>query len=302
MTKLSKILIFLAVFAVLWPLNLIAQESAPVVVVPTYRPSATISVSDKGEASVKNAVVFFVSGKALYARTYWGESYVKWTIRINDKTDLIKKFGGKIEVGDTKVGHILDVEGPLVAGTDTLNITATVIRDLTLEMEKAGFSGKVVRANNGSNTFVVAVDSGKEVTVKVNSSTVIKKGAIYIPLSKIVYGDTILSVDGTYHEPTKTITANNVEVYQTKKIFEPKNFEGILKSISDTELPITAVVSIGGVDYDFYLGEKASILNAKRLNAKLQRFVVGDRVRLYGKIRETNLNEVDAEIMRNLDL
>jgi hypothetical protein len=279
-----------------------AEDASVTPIIPTYRPPALVTVNEKGEASLKNAVVFFITGKALYTRTYWGDSYVRWTIRTSERTDIIKKFGGQTDFSSIKVGDIINVEGTLAAGSDTLNIDSTMIRDLSQEMEKAGFSGKISGVDVPNGIFVMSTDSGKKVTVKTNSNTVIKKGVIYITLSKLNTGDTINFVDGVYHEPSQTITANNVDVFQTKTIFQPRNFEGKLKSLSGLELPITMVVTVAGVDYNFYLNEKASVLTAKRLAAKLQRFVLGDTVRLYGKIRETNLSEVDAEIVRNLDL
>lgn len=268
----------------------------------SIKPPSTISISEKGEVSVKNAVVYMVSGPTLFVRTYWDDAFIRWTIRVSGKTELIKKFNGAIKVSDIKVGHILNAEGTMISGADSLNINATVVRDLNLEDENGKFSGVVTRANDGTSTFVIKTDSGKSVTIKVDGSVTIKKGARYITLSEVVYGDKIVTVEGIYHQPTESVKSNFIEVYQTKKIFEPRNFQGKLKSLSSTSLPTVAVVSIDNIDYTFNLPSNAEVLTNKRKPVSLQRYVIGDTVRLYGKIRETNLTMVDAEIIRNLDL
>ena len=115
----------------------------------------------------------------------------------------------------------------------------------------------------------------------------------------ITAGDKILSVAGLYDYPSNTLTASNVEVFQSKTIFKPRNFEGTLKSISGTTLPVSLVVTVGSTDYTIYLNEKASVLKNNKKPTTLTRFVVGDTVRAYGSIRETNLTEIDAEIVRD---
>lgn len=270
--------------------------------VPLARPPATVSVSEVGDVKIKNAVVFMISGNTIFVRTYWDDAFIRWTVRVNEKTEVLKKFGGKIKVSDIKVGDVINTDGKMLTGADSLDINASVVRDLNLEKEGGTFSGKVTRANDGTGTFVLTTNDGKSLTIKVNGGTTIKKGMIFIALSNLNYGDTILSVEGSYHQPTETVEATNIEVYQTKKIFEPRNFEGKLESLSGTELPVTMVVSVGDTSYTVFLPAGSQVLNAKKNPAKLQRFVLGDTVRFYGKIQETNLTVVDAEVVRNLDL
>ncbi len=268
----------------------------------TIKPPSTISISEKGDVVVKNAVVYMISGSTLFIRTYWDDAFIRWTIRVGDKTELIKKFNGSMKIADIKVGHVLNAEGTMISGADSLNINAKVVRDLNLEDENGKFSGVVSRANDGSNTFVLKTDSGKNLTIKVDGGTTIKKGARYITLSEVAYGDKVLSVEGIYHQPTESVKTNFVEIYQTKKTFEARNFEGKLKSLSGTSLPVVAVVTVDNVDYTFNLPINAEVLTNKRKVVSLQRYVIGDKVRLYGKIRDTNLTMVDAELIRNLDL
>lgn len=295
-------IITLAFVAVgLLPVLVLAQISSGGL--PTNKPPATISISDKGEVKVKNIVVFQIAGSTFFARTYWDQAFVRWTIRTNGDTNLVKRFGGNAKLSEISVGDVLNVDGSLLSGADSLNINATVIRDMTLEKEDGSFSGRVTRVDTSASSFVMTADSGQAITIHMGSSVSVKKGVISIPLSKVNPGDVAIFVSGSYHEPTETIEATNVEIYQTPELFKRKNYQGILKSLGGSaDLPATIVVTIGGVDYSVVLDSKAQVLSANKKTKKLQRFVVGDTVRLYGAIREAEQTTIDVEIIRNLDL
>ena len=92
-----------------------------------------------------------------------------------------------------------------------------------------------------------------------------------------------------------------MEVYQDKAVFKAQNFQGTLKSLSGTALPASAVITVGKSDYTVYLPASAKVMSKNRAATTLQRFTAGDTVRFYGSIRQTNLQEIDAEILRNLN-
>jgi hypothetical protein len=200
------------------------------------------------------------------------------------------------------VGHILNVDGFLVTGSETMDMRATFIRDLSLENEDGSFSGTVFDADGGGKVFSLKTKDKRNITVSMDLDTVVKKGNVVINPSKIKTGDIVLGVYGIYHQPSETVKAKNIEIYQDRKVFAPRNFQGKLKSLSGSSLPVNAVVTVGSTDYLVILGEKSQILNNKKVNTKLNRFVEGDTVRFYGTIREGVETTVDAEILRNLDL
>jgi hypothetical protein len=137
--------------------------------------------------------------------------------------------------------------------------------------------------------------------VQIGTSTVIKKGARTIYLSEILKGDKILSVDGAYDYKTNVLSATNIQVYQDKSVFLTRNFQGTLKSISGTSLPVTAVINIDGINYDVYFANGSTVLNNAKAPTSLSRFVVGDTVRFNGTVREMNLSQIDATVFRDLN-
>ena len=84
--------------------------------------------------------------------------------------------------------------------------------------------------------------------------------------------------------------------------YKPKNFEGVLEEVVGTTLPTSIKVLIGRTSFLVNLKEKASVLKKNKNLVSLNRFVVGDKVRLYGVIREVDEAIIDADIVRNLNL
>jgi hypothetical protein len=95
--KKSLFLAFLVIF--LAPLSIFGQE---IDITNLPKPSATISVSEKGEVKIKNAVVFHVISNTLFLRTNWENAYIRWTLRTDNNTQMIKKFDGKASLSDQK--------------------------------------------------------------------------------------------------------------------------------------------------------------------------------------------------------
>lgn len=264
-----------------------------------------INIDSNGKMSIKNLKVTMVpepgKSKFFYARAVWDNVFIRITVLTNDKTDISKKYGEKASVFDIKDGDILSVEGILPSSSDTLNVQASKIVDLSLEREDKEVSGKVIAMMTSPYGFTIRSSKGNIIGVNILGGTTITKGARAITRSELAPGDTVLSVKGTFDYTNSTIDAASIEVYQDKGVFKPRNFQGILVSISGAALPVTAVVLTEGKQYTVYLPSTAGILNKAKGKTNLTRFVAGDAVRFYGTVRKTNLSEIDADVMRNLN-
>jgi len=262
-----------------------------------------IHITPDGKFSATNVVVFQKSGKAnFFSRVTWGTAFVRVTILAHDDTVITKAHGEPATVDEIKDKDVLDVEGTLSSGDGALVINATRIRDTMLQVESKTISGTVASVNPDSSSLILSNNVfGATTTVKISPSTTIQKGVRTIVISDISSGDKVLSASGTYDYTTNTFTAVSIEIFQDKKMFIPRNFQGTLKSISGTTLPTTLTVEVGATDYIVYIAEGSDIWNIRRKPASLSRFVVGDTVRFYGGIRTTNLTEIDAEIVRDLN-
>jgi len=263
--------------------------------------TSEIHLTPDGLFTAKRIIVVQKAGTNLFSRARWGQTFIRVTVLVNKSTDISKNHGEKMTIADIKEGDILDIEGALVSGADTLMINPTRIRDISLERESETLAGTVESINRSEMSFMLSNKSFGSTKIVLNASTPIKKGARSIEFGDISTGDKILSASGMYDYRTNALEANKLEVYQNKAVFTARNFQGTLKSISGTTLPAMLTVKVGSMDYGVYLGEKSSVLNRNKGTASLNRFVAGDIVRFYGSIRETNLSEVDASVVRDLE-
>ena len=266
-------------------------------------PASEIHINQDGKLVAKNVTVMQKSenGTVFFSRVIWGDIFLRITVLSTPNgtaANITKNNGGPATYGDVKVGDLLNVEGTLSPGADSLLINATTIRDLSLNVETKSIAGIIKTVNTTLNTLTLTDKKLGAITVVAPHN--IQKGARTITVGELVVGDKILSASGSYDYATKTFTASTMEVYQDKSVFKAQNFQGTLKSLSGTALPTTAVVAVGKNDYTVYLPASATVMSKNKAATTLQRFTAGDTVRFYGSIRQINLQEIDASLIRNL--
>lgn len=262
-----------------------------------------LHIDDNSQMVVEGLRVIQKAGSSLFTRVEFGNAYVRITVVTNSATVVTRRFGGKISVADISPEDILSVRGDFLAGSDSLMISAKTIKDWSLQKEPNDFSGTITSVSGGGTDFnLLDDDSGKTIKVHVGESTDVVRGVIFIKRDELKVGDKIVRASGSYDVPNNFLDAARIDAYQDPSIFVSRNFQGTLKSLSGTTLPITAVVSAEGKEYTVYLSKDATILNKIRSNVSLSRFLVGDVIRFYGAIRKTDLTAIDASLVRNISL
>lgn len=264
-----------------------------------------IHITPDGKFIAKDLKVFMVPepGKStfFYARSYWDDVFIRLIVLTDKSTSITKQYGEKATVFDIKEGDMINVEGILPSSSDTLNVQATKIVDRALTREQKEVRGIVISLATSSPDFVIKTAKGNLISITTSNNTSIIKGARTIPPSDIKVGDTALSITGIFDYSSYNLEAGKISVYQDNKIFQPKNFEGTILSISGTTLPVSLSVKVDGKNYAVYLSDKASVFNKARVKASLSRFFVGDTVRFYGSVRPTDLSAIDADTIRDIN-
>lgn len=263
-----------------------------------------VHIKTDGTMTVRSAKVDQILNTTLFLTTKWGTMPLRWTMKTDASTKVVKRYGGSARVSDIKLGDYLDVEGDFFVGSDFFGLTAQSIKDWSLQEEAGTFSGRIVEYN--ANNFVLQTPA-QNITVQPATSTSIKKGGVAISWSRLKNGDTVVLADGVYDYVKNTLTATQIVVFQPTAAFAARNYEGTLKRIDAPRLPTTLAVTAGGTPYTVLLSEKTVVLKKGRAPAELSRFVAGDTVRFYGSLRpEENILRdelvVDAEVVRNLNL
>jgi len=287
--KFMRIILFIIFcFLVGIPSALFAQRSS-------------LSISAEGDVALTNMKVIKIAGSTLFGRTVWGQSAIPWTIRTDKNTTFFKETGTKSILADVSEGDYLDIVGKLLTGGDILNIEAEKITNHALVEDHKEFQGVVSAINLDKKLFVLLQKSGVPVAVRVGGTTFLK-GKIYINFNELNIGDRILSVSGTYNIQTKELEAEKVLIFQDTSIFKPRLFTGVIESIGSAEIPTTISLKSGKKTYTLVLNDKTEIINKARKPIKLSRFEVGDFIRIWGAIRETDLSMIDVEVARNMEL
>jgi hypothetical protein len=275
-----------------------------------YNPAAVgagkpeVHIKTDGTMTVRSAKVDQILSTTLFLTTRWGTMPLRWTMKTDTGTKVVKRYGGNARVADIKLGDYIDVEGDFFVGSDFFGLTAKSIKDWSLQEEAGTFSGKILEFN--PNSFILQTPT-QNITVQPATSTNIKKGGVAISWSRLRNGDTVVLADGVYDYAKNTLTATQIVVFQPTAAFAARNYEGVLKRIDAPRLPTVLTVVVGGAEYTVQMSEKTAVLKKGRALAELSRFVAGDTVRFYGPLRqEENILRdelvVDAEVVRNLNL
>lgn len=277
------------------------------VLAPNYDPrpfgsTLEVHVNDNGSVSIQGARVEQVSGTTIFCKVYWGVSFIRVTVRTNDKTVFEKRFGQKITVKELSVGDFISVTGDLFEGSNSLDVVAKKVKNWSLQTLEESFSGTISELSASPAGYVLNSKTRGKVTLIVASSTPVMKGSLTLGTDALGVGVNVTSATGVFNNLNKTLTVQTIRIYQDMAKFKPRNFEGTIKSIDGNTLPTNMIVTVGGVDYTLPLADGVSILNNKRQAFSIARFIKGDKVRFYGAIRESQPNIIDATVLRNLSL
>ncbi|OHB24656.1 MAG: hypothetical protein A2542_03885 [Parcubacteria group bacterium RIFOXYD2_FULL_52_8] len=263
---------------------------------------AEISVTKDGATRINGFKVLQLAGNSFFGRLYWGETYLRVSMRGNSKTQLVSRFGEKLPWETIKVGDILSAEGSLLSGTSEFSVNVTKFTHLTYAKNAMQFEGTVLTLTPTKSTFELAT-SKTIVVVHTGTSTVVHKGSRYETgsLHLLGVGDRILRVTGVYDRTSNTLAAADITVYFDSKFLKPQGWVGTLVAT-----PVAGaqemLVRVKGVDLKVKFTPRTQIITKDRKNISLARFVAGDEISFYGAREEAALTTVNAEVIRNLDL
>lgn len=263
--------------------------------------SSEIHVTKDGRAAVSSAKVMQIAGNTFYSRLYWGDAFVRMTIKTNSATKFLRAGGEATTIAEINDGDLLDASGELQSQSDTLTLMASSVKNSSVQKEQTTLSGNVKSVDLLNRKFTLYSKERGEVTVNISTSTQFTKGNRTLDLEHVHVGDRITKTSGDYDIPTKTLATQSVVTYVDSTLFKPRNFIGKLTktpSLTDTSIKVT----VGEVAFTVIIGDKTTILRNNKGTTTLQRFIAGDSIRLYGTRREADDPVIDAEIIRNTNL
>lgn len=273
--------------------------------------SSEIHVTNDGKVSVSSAKIMQIAGDTFYARLYWGDAFIRFTIRTNSATKFLRGTGEGTTTAEIKEGDLVDVSGELQSQSDTLTINASSVKNSSVQKEKMTLSGTVESINLSLRQFtlnkytprVILLNEGRGVvTVNTATTTMFLKGSRTLDLEHLRVSDRIIKTSGDYDIPSKTLVAESVTTYVDPALFKPRLFIGKLAEAPSSTEATTIKVTASDTLFTVFLNNKTTILRNNRSTTTLQRFVAGDTIRLYGTRREVDDPIIDAEVIRNINL
>ncbi|MFA6552132.1 MAG: hypothetical protein WCT19_01370 [Candidatus Paceibacterota bacterium] len=298
--KFAAVLAFVLVFVPLFATR--AQNQTPITVFSQVDTIPEVHIDKTGKVSVQGAKVMQKAGTSYYVRLIWSESYIRILVKTAPGAEVVRRFGAIMSPTEINPGDYLNIDGEIESGSDSFIVKASKIRDLSDQKEMDEFSGTVNSFGTSTPGFLLNTQFQGIINVNVGTSTVIIKGSRMINLSSVHIGDKVSKIVGVFNHGNNTINATSMVVYVNMNTFKSRNFQGVLKTSPGNSLPATFIATIEGVDYTVNLQAGSDVWNNKRKTVVLSRFVVGDTIRLYGSIQESDSPIINASIVRNLDL
>jgi len=111
-----------------------------------------------------------ISGTTIPADLTVSKDDKAYTVKVTDKTVLLRKFGGKSDLNEFSVGDILSVRGKWTDEAKTI-LEARVIRDLSIQKRKGTFWGTIKSKSADGLTFVLLSVNRGEQTVMTDASS-----------------------------------------------------------------------------------------------------------------------------------
>ena len=255
-----------------------------------------VHIADDGKVVVRGAKVTAISGNTISASTVWGLTTLSWTITSDAFTHFLRHSGGQSALSEISVGDFVSFQGQMITTGANLSVTATVIKNWSVQKKNVSFIGKVITF--GTNTFLMGTDEHGLITVNVAGAVPVSKDSTTASFATIHIGDKV-SVGGVFDEVSKILTASKVKIYADKTA-EQHVFEGLLKTIAGITLPASFTLVLNeNTTLNVVVPVGVSIVGRTYLGASLADFKTGDKIRVWG-LKESST--IDATVVRNVSL
>ncbi len=283
----NKLVAFLVVFVFLIPLGSVRASSG-----------SEVSITKDGAVSMTNVKVMQIFGSTLATRLYWDDAFIRLTIKTDNKTIFLRGTGEATTLSEIAEGDVLDITGTIDPGNSALAVSASMVKNSSVQKKQTSTSGKVSGIDISSSSF--ALETKKYGTIHVVATTTTKflKGSRVLDIGHLKISDTISQTSGDYDLNTKTLIPQTVTIYIDPNFYKPQNFKGKFQEISGNNIKVV----IGGVLYLINITDKTGVLSNNKKSTSLSRFVAGDNIILHGTIREVDNPIIDADTVRNMNL
>ncbi len=278
----------------------ITQAQTTAALVP---PTSTISVDSDNKVLVSSAKVTSIDGTTINAVNNWGNTNLAWVIKTDASTEFLRHFGAKSSLSEMTVGDFISFRGSLDTSASQLTITATRIRNWSIQEVNGTFMGAVKSTDSNGKSFVMTTESRGDLTVFVLTDTkIITDNDAQSIFTDLRVGQNV-TARGVWDRSNTNLQADRVVIHIANVPVQRDIFQGVIKSAVDhnADLPTSMVVTIDNRDITVNVTSDTRILNKNWTKAPLADFKADDTIRIYGAPNSDNAT-IDALVVRDISI
>lgn len=160
---------------------------------------------------------------------------IVYQVRLTDKTNYVRKFGGKSKLSEFGLGDTVQVVGKQI---EAHLLEAKLIRDISIQKRWGSFEGEAISLNTEQKSFVLKPKNRKEQTVFVSETTKITKNGKALTFNEISVGNSV-NVHGIWNTKNNTIMAEKIIVKVIRF-----NIQGKITAVDAASNTIKVLVSV----------------------------------------------------------
>ncbi len=258
-----------------------------------------VHITHAGGVLARGAKVTAVGTSSITASQTWGSYVSVWTVNVVPSTDFYRRFGGASTLSEVHIGDYISFSGMLDTAQPQGTVNAKVIKDFSVQKTNSTFSGSVISRNASTTSFVLSTKERGTVTVNLSASTIVKKESAAATFSDITVGDKISKATGVWDNALNTLSASQVVIYVDQHLLNKRTFEGILGSSTGSTTPTTFSYTVGSKVYTVNVTSSTALMSSSWNPITVSLLHAGDKVRVYGAVQASNMNMIDAYVVRD---
>lgn len=214
-----------------------------------------------------------------------------YTVEVSATTKVVRKYNGPSDLGEFLIGDTLQIKGTLSDTTANI-ISATWIKDLSVQRLAGTFHGSIVTLDCANNKFTYLPDKRIQQTVYLSTNTKFIRGGEKITCADLKNNERAIVI-GLWRQTEKRIDADRIIVMM-------KSLSGTITKIDLTNsgLPATLTVSLKNSQTWTVNVTSATKLFRRYMGvATIDEFAVGDTIEARGTQGTSNV--LNANVVRD---
>lgn len=183
-------------------LALLSAVIAPVAIAQTTTtPQMAVTINKNGKVTLTGTIAS-ISGNTLSVASWGGQ----WSVDATS-AKIVRRYGGTSSLSEFQNGDQVAVQG--TAAQSGWTITATNIRNNSIQTRNASFSGTISNFNASNQTFTLGTTARGNVTISVSGSTTILLGGKQAAFSSLANSPRA-TVSGIWGRNQSTVIASKI--------------------------------------------------------------------------------------------